>query len=141
MPSRAFQQATILGSDGTLNTADLAGLATVANTGSYTDLTNKPTLTPSALGAVAVDLSNAPSSILNSNVTLTPAAISDQTNTSTGYFDLPSGTTAERPGTTQVGMTRYNTTINNIETYNGTEWVIVGSQTAKTFGYNSIFGS
>ncbi|NBQ97394.1 MAG: hypothetical protein EBU12_04030, partial [Microbacteriaceae bacterium] len=44
MPSRAFQQATLLGSDGVLNTADLAGLATVATTGSYSDLTNKPTL-------------------------------------------------------------------------------------------------
>ena len=44
MPSRAFQQATLLGSDGILNTADLAGLATVATTGSYSDLTNKPTL-------------------------------------------------------------------------------------------------
>lgn len=45
MPSRAFQQATILGSDGTLNLTDITGLATVAGTGSYTDLINKPSTT------------------------------------------------------------------------------------------------
>ena len=34
----------------------------------------------------------------------TPSAVSDQANTSTGYFDLPSGTTGQRPGTALNGM-------------------------------------
>jgi hypothetical protein len=57
-----------------------------------------------------------------------PAAVSDQLNSSTGYFDLPTGTTAERPGTPVVGMTRYNTTLNYVEVYNGNAWVAVGDQ-------------
>jgi hypothetical protein len=62
--------------------------------GSYNDLTDKPTITaPSAL------------------------AVSDQANTSTGYFDLPSGTTAQRPVTPQNGMVRMNTTLNCPEWY------------------------
>ena len=47
---------------------------------------------------------------------LVPVAVSDQANTSTGYFALPSGTTAQRPGTPTAGVTRMNTTIG------GPEW-------------------
>jgi hypothetical protein len=37
---------------------------------------------------------------------------------------LPKGTTAERPSTSlEAGMTRYNTTDNKLEYYNGTVWV------------------
>lgn len=38
-----------------------------------------------------------------------PTAVSDQANTSTGYFDLPAGTTAQRPASPSSGMTRFNT--------------------------------
>jgi hypothetical protein len=54
--------------------------------------------------------------------TIAPALVSDQDNTSTGYFDLPSGTTAERPVNPQTGMIRFNTTINLSEYYDGTGW-------------------
>jgi len=57
------------------------------------------------------------------NVTgITPAMVSDQTNTSTGYFDLPAGTTAQRPGSPATGMVRYNTTESTYEVYTGTAW-------------------
>ena len=56
----------------------------------------------------------------------TPAGVSDQTNTSTGYFDLPSGTTGQRPGTAHTGMVRYNSTLSIVETYNGTSWTGLG---------------
>jgi hypothetical protein len=56
------------------------------------------------------------------NVTVTPTAISDQVNTSTGAFDLPAGTTAERPSTTSEGYTRVNTTLNVLETYARGDW-------------------
>lgn len=46
----------------------------------------------------------------------TPTAVSDQSNTSTGYFDLPAGTTAQRP-TGATGMHRYNTTLNSYENW------------------------
>ena len=46
----------------------------------------------------------------------------DAPTTSTGYFALPSGTTAQRPGSPTVGMIRYNTTESEYESYGGTEW-------------------
>ena len=41
---------------------------------------------------------------------------------STGSMILPVGTTAQRPGSVQTGMFRYNTTAGNIEVYTGSEW-------------------
>jgi len=55
-------------------------------------------------------------------LSVTPTAVSDQNNTSTGYFDLPSGTTAQRPGSPLVGMMRYNTTIGVYEVYTTLGW-------------------
>jgi hypothetical protein len=52
----------------------------------------------------------------------TPTVVSDQANTSTGYFDLPSGTTAERPASPNVGMIRYNTTLGFLEQYTADGW-------------------
>ena len=56
---------------------------------------------------------------------LTPTAVSDQLNVSTGYFDLPTGTTAQRPGSPIAGMTRFNTVSASIEFYNGSNWINV----------------
>jgi hypothetical protein len=51
-----------------------------------------------------------------------PVVVSDQLNTSTGYFDLPAGTTAQRPSSPVAGMVRYNTTESQYEVYIGSEW-------------------
>ena len=59
---------------------------------------------------------------LSSSLLVPPAMVSDQDNTSTGYFDLPVGTTAERPGSSAVGMIRYNTTESLYEAYTSTGW-------------------
>ena len=53
-------------------------------------------------------------------VAVTPTAVSDQANTSTGYFDLPAGTTAQRPSSPNNGMTRFNTTLGYPEWYSET---------------------
>ena len=67
-----------------------------------------------------------------STITVTPAAISDTANTSTGAFDIPSGTTAQRPTSgISSGYTRYNTTENWVEVYTGSAWEVVGDQTSK----------
>lgn len=50
----------------------------------------------------------------------------DVNNSSTGYFDLPVGTTAQRPGSPNSGMVRFNTDINQYEGYNGTAWASIG---------------
>lgn len=57
--------------------------------------------------------------------TITPTAVSDQLNSSTGYFDLPAGTTAQRPSSPVAGMIRHNTTTGYPEWYDtiGAAWV------------------
>lgn len=57
------------------------------------------------------------------NITVTPTAVSDQANTSTGYLDLPAGTTAQRPTLDNSGGTRFNTTTGSLEFYDGANWV------------------
>jgi len=54
------------------------------------------------------------------------AAVYDVASSSTGYFSLPSGTTAQRPATAANGMIRYNTTIGTLEQYNTLGWQRVG---------------
>lgn len=60
---------------------------------------------------------------------VSPTSISDQANSSTGYFALPSGTTAQRPGTPAEGMMRFNTTNNENESYVNGSWQALSSQT------------
>ena len=62
-------------------------------------------------------------------VAVTPTAISDQANASTGYMMMPVGTTAQRPGTPATGMFRHNTS-GNI----GPEWWDSGSSSWVPFG-------
>jgi hypothetical protein len=47
----------------------------------------------------------------------TPTFTGDVTCTSTGYIQIPSGTTAQRPATPAVGEIRFNTTIGAYEGY------------------------
>jgi hypothetical protein len=46
--------------------------------------------------------------------------------TGTGTLDLPTGTTAERPGSANSGMIRFNSTLTTFEGYNGTAWGAIG---------------
>ena len=46
-----------------------------------------------------------------------------QSTTIATTLTLPKGTTAERPGSPSQGMSRFNTTINQVETYNGASWI------------------
>ena len=64
---------------------------------------------------------------------VTPTAISDQLNSSTGYLDLPAGTTAQRPVSPVVGMIRYNTTTSSYEVYTSTGWQPI---TTAPYAYN-----
>ena len=74
-----------------------------------------------------------------STVAVTPAAVSDQTNTSTGAFGLPSGTTAQRPSSPANGYMRYNTTTSSIEAYIGGNWIVV-KQSAYLIEYIVVSG-
>jgi len=63
--------------------------------------------------------------------------IYDVNSTATGAFDLPSGTTAQRPGSPNSGQARFNSTIGSLEFYDGIGWV----QTNLTPTINSITGN
>ena len=56
-------------------------------------------------------------------VSITPSAVSNQQNTSTGAFDLPVGTTAQRPSTAYNGYTRINSDTNYLEVYYSASWM------------------
>ena len=47
----------------------------------------------------------------------------DVATTSTGYFDLPSGTDAQRPGSPATGMLRYNSDQTQLEHYADGGWI------------------
>lgn len=44
----------------------------------------------------------------------------------TGTIDIPVGTTAQRPGSPNNGMIRYNTTLSQYEGYSGSAWGALG---------------
>lgn len=48
--------------------------------------------------------------------------VSDDANTSTGAFDIPAGTTAQRPGSPTTGNFRFNTDTQSGEMYDGNAW-------------------
>ena len=64
--------------------------------------------------------------------TIAPALVSDQNNTSTGFFDLPEGTTAERPSNPATGYIRFNTTLQLAEYYDGAGWKPIDTPPAVT---------
>ena len=71
---------------------------------------------------------------LKANLTdLTPTNVSDKSNTSTGYFSLPKGTTAQRPGSVDAGDTRFNTTASSIEVFTGSAWALVGAKDGSSY--------
>jgi hypothetical protein len=102
---------------------------------------NEPMLTAARNGAVTLYYDNAAKLATTStgvSVTGTVSATSfsgdgsnltgiqtspyDQSTSSTGFFALPKGTTAQRPSSPQNGYTRYNTTLSYVEYYTGGAW-------------------
>jgi hypothetical protein len=73
---------------------------------------------------------------------LQPVNISDKANTSTGYFGLPVGTTAQRPINPTNGMTRFNTTLGYPEWYSSTysTWAPYSSAGPYLIDYTVVAG-
>lgn len=69
-----------------------------------------------------------------------PTVTSNMSFSSTGAIKLPSGTTAQEPGTAVAGMIRYNTDNNSFEGYNGTTWgSISGGNSTSTGLWQNIY--
>ena len=66
-------------------------------------------------------------SVTNGNITLTPDGSGIFKINSTSGFVVPVGNTVQRPATVDTGTLRLNTTINQLELWNGASWIIVGS--------------
>ena len=106
------------------------------------NLVNSAPTTLDTLNELATALGNDASfatTITNSLATkavpadITPTNVSDKTNTSTGFFDLPSGTLAQRPVSPNSGNTRFNTTANAVEVYTGSAWSLIGAKDGSSF--------
>lgn len=57
--------------------------------------------------------------------TITPDNTTLLTIGGSGALELPSGTTAQRPGASVAGAMRWNTTTPQLEYYNGTAWITI----------------
>ena len=62
------------------------------------------------------------------------ATLKNVTINDTGFVQLPSGSTAQRPGTPIAGMIRYNTDNTRNEIYDGTKWVTTNGSNSATGG-------
>jgi hypothetical protein len=72
-----------------------------------------------------------------SSAVVTPTAISGQNNTATSYMAMPKGTTAERPAGLTDGYIRFNSSLNQLETYftNTASWTTIVAAN----GYSSTY--
>jgi hypothetical protein len=81
----------------------------------------RTTILASSNSGSAVDLSAGTKDVFvtlpSSKAIATATTVSDTANTSTGYFQIPQGTTAQRPGSPTTGMMRVNTSNNSLEVY------------------------
>lgn len=76
---------------------------------------------------VVTEITGTPSAILQSKINF------EIITNDTGSIILPSGTALERDTVAQSGYFRFNTDVNNIEFYNGTSWIVVGTGSGNAF--------
>ena len=110
---------------------------TALSDGDFATLAGTETLTNKTL--VAPALGTPASGVLTNCTALPPAQVSDSANTSTGFFDIPVGTTAQRPASPTSGQIRYNTDTPGFEGY-GSAWGALGggNTTSKGMWENAI---
>jgi len=64
----------------------------------------------------------------------TITGVSSQSNSATDYLDIPSGTTAQRPGSPSTGNIRFNTDEAEYEAWDGSAWSPIGGGSSTTDG-------
>jgi hypothetical protein len=93
-----------------------------------TDTTRAPLASPTFTGTVTIPAGASISGfapLASPSFTGTVSFAGDISSTATGYLDLPTGTTAQRPGSPNSGMIRYNSDLGLFEGY-GSAWGTIG---------------
>jgi hypothetical protein len=75
------------------------------------------------IGNLQISNTTITSTLANGNITLTATGTQFVQVTGTGALVIPTGNTAQRPSPEITGMIRINTQLNQIEGYDGTNWV------------------
>jgi len=122
--------------DANFNTVATLGNASVG-LGNTTTTVGNLTLTNTTIQASGGSLDNV---IIGANTASTGAftnvsvsnITSNVTFTSTGFIQLPNGTTAQRPSGNVAGQIRFNSTSNTFEGNNGTYWGGIGGAQANS---------
>jgi hypothetical protein len=83
------------------------------------------------IGNLQISNTTITTTLANGNITLTATGTQFVQVTGTGALVIPTGNTAQRPSPSVTGMIRINTQLNQIEGYDGTNWVS-GSGTGVT---------
>lgn len=65
------------------------------------------------------------------------AILKNVTVNDTGFLEIPTGTTAQRPATPTTGAYRYNTSFNTYEYYDGSAWVPTQVGTSNAYAVSS----
>ena len=78
------------------------------------------------LGNITFSNTTISTSITGANLILSPTGAGAVKIAGTGAFGLPSGTSAQRPTTVAVGYARFNTDIDEVEFWDGTQWITPG---------------
>lgn len=86
----------------------------------------------SALGAFTFIDNRIKTTVTNEEIIIEPAGTGYVAIDTNSGLIIPVGTTGERP-TAQTGMIRFNSTDGQVEVYNGTSWVGVGSVNTVSF--------
>jgi hypothetical protein len=83
------------------------------------------------IGNLQISNTTITTTLANGNITLTATGSQFVQVTGTGSLIIPAGNTSQRPSPEVTGMIRINTQLNQIEGYDGTNWV-AGSGTVVT---------